>query len=107
MKADALSPAPCEMADVEAETELKNETEEVDDSECPRTPLYRRMEGKGKAKKHHLSFSASFAKKVDGRGSTLSVRDKRQISSENKKLLDHSNIVRDAVKEIELKNRNR
>ncbi len=86
---------------------MKTETEEVDDGECPRTPLYRRMEENAKAKKYHLSFPASIGKKVGSRGSTLSVRDKRQISSESKKLSDHSNIVRDAVKENDLKNRNR
>ncbi len=37
----------------------------------------------------------------------MSVRDEKQTSSEMKKLLDHSNIVNDAVREKELKNRNR
>ncbi len=79
----------------------------MDDGECARTRLYSRTEEKEKAKKYQFSFPVNIGKKVDSRGRALSPRDKLQISRQYKKLLDHSNIVSDAVRENELKNRNR
>ena len=86
--------------------EPKVEPETEYDGECARTRLYRRMEEKAKGKKYQFSFPQNIGKKVDNRG-TLSARDKRHQSRHYRKLLERSNINSDAVKENELKNRNR